>query len=341
VSAAKRKGTAAESAVVKPCKRCGGEKPTKATLYCAQCARDAYAERTRNRQEGRKRPCVRCNGPKEIHRGARFCAACREIMQPAWKQADLERGRRRSAAKAAGREPKPPKVVAPKPQKRVKQSTYPEGQRWCARCSSMKPEDRFPTRGANRRAAYCTPCSSEHGFERRLLRHYDMTVEDYDLMFERQGGRCAICMRRPRTRRLAVDHDHGSGEIRGLLCSRCNNKVLGGSGESASLLRRAASYLERPPARTLEPIEGLGHADAQQLAAFIEEADRVADGDVVIGGNQVAISARSFEALARVAGQPLLIEGEMFDPKPPTELDRIMAGRVRETFLRLLEAADQ
>ena len=41
-------------------------------------------------------------------------------------------------------------------------------------------------------------------------------------MFEAQGGLCAICHKPQTTRKLAVDHDHESGLIRGLLCTRCN-----------------------------------------------------------------------------------------------------------------------
>lgn len=46
-------------------------------------------------------------------------------------------------------------------------------------------------------------------------------------MLAAQDGRCAICTRRPRARRLAVDHDHNTGLVRGLLCYTCNKFVLG------------------------------------------------------------------------------------------------------------------
>lgn len=50
----------------------------------------------------------------------------------------------------------------------------------------------------------------------------ELTEADYDRMLKQQKGRCAICRRPPRTRRLDVDHDHKTGRIRGLLCSNCN-----------------------------------------------------------------------------------------------------------------------
>ena len=57
----------------------------------------------------------------------------------------------------------------------------------------------------------------------------------YVHLFDLQGGRCAICRGRPKTTRLAVDHDHGCCTkpplcgrcTRGLLCSRCNHELLG------------------------------------------------------------------------------------------------------------------
>ena len=53
-----------------------------------------------------------------------------------------------------------------------------------------------------------------------------MTLEDYERMFDAQGGVCAICGKpRPEERTLHVDHDHETGEIRGLLCFSCNNAL--------------------------------------------------------------------------------------------------------------------
>jgi hypothetical protein len=69
-------------------------------------------------------------------------------------------------------------------------------------------------------------------------------------MFEAQGGRCAICPRKPKNVALNVDHDHVTGLIRGLLCWSCNRKVIGRHrGEAgANLLEAGAEYLRHPPA---------------------------------------------------------------------------------------------
>lgn len=49
--------------------------------------------------------------------------------------------------------------------------------------------------------------------------------DEYVTMLAAQGGGCAICRRPPKTRRLHIDHDHATMEIRGLLCHRCNRNL--------------------------------------------------------------------------------------------------------------------
>lgn len=58
----------------------------------------------------------------------------------------------------------------------------------------------------------------------KLRQKYGLTLEDYDKMLNSQNGVCFICKERKR-RRLAVDHDHSTGRIRGLLCDVCNWNV--------------------------------------------------------------------------------------------------------------------
>jgi hypothetical protein len=70
-----------------------------------------------------------------------------------------------------------------------------------------------------------------------------MTVDEYDILFAEQGGKCAICHREQNIK-LAVDHDHASGEKRGLLCKPCN-LGLGNFRDDPAALIEAASYLMR------------------------------------------------------------------------------------------------
>lgn len=78
-----------------------------------------------------------------------------------------------------------------------------------------------------------------------------VTPDDYDRMLAAQGGGCAICGNTPKTRRLDVDHDHRTKEVRGLLSHRCNRALP--SWVTPEWLRAAALYLERGPRSDGEP----------------------------------------------------------------------------------------
>jgi hypothetical protein len=91
-----------------------------------------------------------------------------------------------------------------------------------------------------------------------LGRYYGLTLTQYAEMYARQGGVCAICKRpethkvpgrkksgnEGRVRDLSVDHCHGSGAVRELLCNDCNH-MLGSAKDNPETLRAAADYIER------------------------------------------------------------------------------------------------
>jgi hypothetical protein len=85
-----------------------------------------------------------------------------------------------------------------------------------------------------------------------LKKQYGITVEQYEEMLAAQGGACAICGRtedgiHPRTgkpRRLAVDHCHDTGRVRGLLCLACNS-AIGLLRHDEEVLLLALEYLRR------------------------------------------------------------------------------------------------
>ena len=79
-----------------------------------------------------------------------------------------------------------------------------------------------------------------------LLFNYGINQEQYEEMLAEQGGSCAICGKTPEEegRNLAVDHDHKTGEIFGILCSLCN-KILVGRIREPAAFKRAAEYLEK------------------------------------------------------------------------------------------------
>ena len=124
----------------------------------------------------------------------------------------------------------------------------------CTKCKKVKPLSAFSKHASCKggRHSQCKECRSAHvkakyagngdakqaatNRQRRfayLLRHnWNMTIDDYMRMFDAQNGVCAICGQPELTkhnngqvRRLAVDHDHTTGAIRGLLCNNCNNML--------------------------------------------------------------------------------------------------------------------
>lgn len=65
----------------------------------------------------------------------------------------------------------------------------------------------------------------------------------YERQLAAQGGHCAVCPGKPKTRRLHIDHDHATGKVRGLLCYSCNRFALI-RAMTPDRLRALASYLE-------------------------------------------------------------------------------------------------
>jgi hypothetical protein len=86
--------------------------------------------------------------------------------------------------------------------------------------------------------------------ENRVTKIYGIAVGDYWKLYEFQGGVCYICrIATGATKKLAVDHNHETGEVRGLLCGPCNKGVIGHLRHNIDALQRAIEYLEDPPAR--------------------------------------------------------------------------------------------
>lgn len=118
-------------------------------------------------------------------------------------------------------------------------------------------------------SVYCKPCAKSYNEEReeanpdkfkkerheryeknklrirrsRLWRKFKITPEEYDELLKKQNGVCAICSGRDEKKELAVDHDHTTGKIRGLLCSNCNPGI-GFMKDSIELLEKAIAYLK-------------------------------------------------------------------------------------------------
>lgn len=118
--------------------------------------------------------------------------------------------------------------------------TLAEGRSICPSCAGEAYDGRFE--------------ATRRDLSSKLKSRYSISVDDYEMLFKAQGGRCAVCGTRPKGRRprLVVDHDHSSGLVRGLLCGNCNAGI-GMLGDSASGLRSAVRYLDDPPAQKKLP----------------------------------------------------------------------------------------
>lgn len=110
-----------------------------------------------------------------------------------------------------------------------------KSKRMCTRCGKSKAE-----RGKTK----CWDCGVvARAKERRdTLSKYGIDLKEFRRLLDVQAGGCAICRNLNGKRRLAVDHCHKTGKVRGLLCTRCN-VGLGAFLDSIDKLKRAIAYL--------------------------------------------------------------------------------------------------
>lgn len=126
----------------------------------------------------------------------------------------------------------------------------------CSRCRLEKPTEDFAVKG-DALQPWCRSCCKDYRVENartiaqvKVLRNFNLTPEQYDEIGERQGWRCALCLK---DKPLCVDHDHrccpgyrSCGRcVRGLLCQSCN-RGLGLLGDDGATVDRARSYLGWP-----------------------------------------------------------------------------------------------
>lgn len=122
----------------------------------------------------------------------------------------------------------------------------------CSKCRLNKPAEEFnlSRKAASGLQGYCKACSRARSrrfdpVKKRaywLKRCYNITIEAYAALLKEQDGGCAICGQEPGQRALHVDHDHATGQVRGLLCYNCN-VGLGQFKDHAGVLMAAVGYL--------------------------------------------------------------------------------------------------
>jgi Recombination endonuclease VII len=235
-----------ELPLVKTCSQCFGMKPLedfkpkKNGLYgrdsqCKECqakkarARDERRNPTDLIVDGMKR-CRGCGEVKpisEFHPGSQY----RSGYSPACKECALVSQKNAATMKRLAREAEIAKFVE-------------IGLKECSRCHIVKPlaafhKDKLTADGYR---TYCRQCrntvesvsSKKHNKEaatdRWFRRAYGITLDQYNAMYEAQEGKCASCdleeefldRHNKSNRKLCVDHNHQTKQVRDLLCAGCN-----------------------------------------------------------------------------------------------------------------------
>jgi len=102
-----------------------------------------------------------------------------------------------------------------------------------------------------------------------LMRYYGIDEDEYNRLFEKQGGVCAVCggeetrIHKGERTKLQVDHDHKTGEVRALLCFNCNNGLGAFRDDPDSLANARGLVLKEPPPNRGVPL----HAYHEMIAA--------------------------------------------------------------------------
>ena len=116
-------------------------------------------------------------------------------------------------------------------------------QSWCKSCHSIIVSSKL---SGSEREKYLRMRRNGH-----LMNKYGITADDYDKLFIEQDSACAICFVKIDSsgKSLAVDHDHITGHIRGILCGDCN-KALGLFRDSELIVKNAQQYLSKNKGRS-------------------------------------------------------------------------------------------
>jgi len=129
----------------------------------------------------------------------------------------------------------------------------------CSTCKKILSLDQFFSNINNRdrKSTECKRCSTESVTRRRqenkdeyrntwLQRVYGINLDSYNILFENQKGCCAICNvhQSQLNKSLFVDHDHSTGQVRGLLCTRCNTGI-GMLNDDIDVLDSGIEYLKK------------------------------------------------------------------------------------------------
>lgn len=130
----------------------------------------------------------------------------------------------------------------------------------CSRCNETKPKQAkgmcrpcyWRTKRENKD---CPAAPKAIARSNNLLYKFGVATKDYENLLASQDGHCACCsatnsgMRLGTVRALCIDHDHDTGQVRGLLCSLCNS-ALGYAKDSPEQLEKLAAYIRSSRLKT-------------------------------------------------------------------------------------------
>lgn len=110
----------------------------------------------------------------------------------------------------------------------------------CKQCKNTQASKRYRSNDKTGRP------KSFDARENHLKRVYGITSAQYEDLLEEQGHSCAVCGKHAdlEKKSLSVDHNHATGEIRGLLCTMCNYRHVG-RHRDGDFLRKIADYLDK------------------------------------------------------------------------------------------------
>lgn len=171
----------------------------------------------------------------------RNCNGC-SMLQPRAQFYPLGETRAQGECKSCGRKRALARREINRAKHRVSPPTEPAR---CGACRLTKPAvDFYPDPNTARGLkTECRICKGVAVRWARILKEYGLTREAYGVLLESQGGKCSICKADLRSGRdVHLDHSHGTGRVRALLCILCNTG-LGKFHDDPALLEKAAAYL--------------------------------------------------------------------------------------------------
>lgn len=146
----------------------------------------------------------------------------------------------------------------------------------CSTCQKAKPHKEFshtqlerllkPKPNPDGNAGHCKECI----FARNIKRRYGITPDLVEEKLAAQGNKCAMgfCKAKLTLGTLHIDHDHFTGQVRGLLCVNCGTS-LAGLGDRVDKLLTASLYLARSTALVTDTMHGHIERDMAELTAWV------------------------------------------------------------------------